>query len=236
MRKLILAVLLAASFTQAAIAANRYKAGANSIACDDKPAMIEFVKAIHADQLDLAVSIADGARRAGASCTVISEGEFVVGQPSGFGLIYIVAGGYYSAMDGFDLAARMPMKGGWKCNEPVGFEKEMGRKSAENIGQRLSLTKTPEYTVLGFFIPDGGRWMMANTLDKIVFRVDGGKPITRISELGHPEIKLDGELTGELKRGINVSVSFVSEEGNTHRFNSSLIGFTRAYDCVQQPF
>lgn len=59
------------------------------IACDDKPAMIEFVKAIRADQTDLAVSIAGRTRSAGASCRVVSECGFVVGMPSGFGLIYL---------------------------------------------------------------------------------------------------------------------------------------------------
>ena len=228
--------MLVAILSLPASAADQYRAGANSIACDDKPEMIEFVKAVRADQTDLAVSIADRARRAGASCTIISDGEVVVGQPSGFGLIYLPERGYYSAMDGFDLATRFPMKGGWVCHEPVGIEKEMGHKGASNPSQHLSLTKTPEYAVLGFFVPDGGRWMMANTIDKVVFSVDGGQSMTRISELGHSEIKLDSELTGALKRGLNVSVSLLSEEGNTHRFRSSLIGFTRAHDCVQQPF
>lgn len=228
-------VMLAAAFVLPATAADQYKAGANAIACNDKPAMIEFVKAIHTDQLDLAVSIADRARRAGADCTVISEGELIVGQPSGFGLIYLPEGGYYSAMDGFDAAARIPMKGGWNCHEPIGVEKEMGRKGAANADQGLTLTKTPAHTVLGLHVSDFS-WMMANTIEKIVLSVDGGKPMTRISDLGHPEIPLDDELTNALKRGMKVSVSIVSEQGNTHRLNAHLIGFTRAYDCVQEPF
>ena len=59
------------------------------IACDDKPAMSEFVKAIRADQTDLAVSIAGRMRSAGASRVVVSECGFVVGTSSGFGLIYM---------------------------------------------------------------------------------------------------------------------------------------------------
>lgn len=236
MHKSILASMVVVVFSLPVNAADRYRAGANVIACNDKPAMIEFVKAIHADQTDLAASIAGRTRSAGASCTVFSEGEFVLGTPTGFGLIYVPDGGYYAAIDGFDPAPHLPMTGGWKCDEPVGLEKEMGRKSATNTSQRLTLTQVRERTILGLFIPDGGRWMMANTLDKIVFEVDGGKAMTRVSELGHPELALDSELASALKRGLNVSISLISEEGNTHRFNSSLVGFTRAYDCVQQPF
>lgn len=60
--------------------------------------------------------------------------------------------------------------------------------------------------------------------------------MTRISPVGHPEIALDSALAGALKSGMNVSVSFLSEEGNTHRFNSHLIGFTRVHHCVEQSF
>ena len=126
------------------------------------------------------------------------------------------------------------MKGGWTCHEPVGVKKEMGRNGAFNADQGLTLTKTQAHTVLGFHVSDF-QWMMANTIGKTVLIVDDGKPMTRISELGHPEIPIDGEMTNALKRGMNVSISIVSEQGNTHRLNAHLIGFTRAYECVQ-PF
>ena len=51
------AVMLVAAFVLPSTAADRYKAGANAIACDDKPAMIEFVKALHTDQWDLAIPL-----------------------------------------------------------------------------------------------------------------------------------------------------------------------------------
>ena len=84
-------------------------------------------------------------------------------------------------MEGFDAVPRLPMKGGWNCNDPVGVEEEMGRKSATSTNPRPGLTQAKERTILGFFIPDGGRWMRANTLD-IVFRADGGKAMTCVSD------------------------------------------------------
>ena len=75
-------------------AAERYRAAANSIACDDKPTMIQFVKAIRADQMDLALAAVNKARNDGASCTIVEENEFVAGMPSGFGLLYLPDGEY----------------------------------------------------------------------------------------------------------------------------------------------
>ena len=43
-------------------------------------------------------------------------------------------------MERIDAVPRLPMKGDWNCNDPVGFEKEIGRKSATSTNQHLDLT------------------------------------------------------------------------------------------------
>ena len=63
--------------------------------------------------------------------------------------------------------------------------------------------------------------------DRAAHSEDNPRP--PISLLGHPEIELNVDLTGALKRGLNVSVSFLSNEGHTHRFNLYLLGFTATH-------
>ncbi len=235
MKHVAATVLTAGLFASVAGAADRYQAKADSIACDYKPAMIEFVKAMIADNENLALQIALQARREGVSCKVFPEDTFVVAQPSGFGLLYIPEGGYYSPEFGFDQATGFPMTGGWRCHEQSSIEKQMGHKSAVNLDQNLTLTRTKEHTVLYFNIPDGGEWSFRNATNEVNLRVDGGEIMTRPALGISPEIELDPELTSALKRGHEVSISIFSEEGSAYKYKSHLIGFSRAYDCIQQP-
>ena len=123
------------------------------------------------------------------------------------------------------------MKGGWTCSGKVagGISRD-----ADNPGERMSLTRNKERIVLGFFFPDGGGWLSANTPDEVDFKVDGGSIMTRPALLGHPEVELDAELASALKRGMEVHISIFSKEGGVQRFTSHLTGFTRAYNCVQR--
>ncbi|MDE0126434.1 MAG: hypothetical protein OXN97_17840 [Bryobacterales bacterium] len=216
-------------------AAERYEAVVNAVACDDKPAMIEFVRALNSGQDSRALSIANRARSSGASCTVVKQGTFVAGAPSGWGLIYLPGGGYYSPMAGFDPAPRLAMRGGWKCNEQSEFEKSQGMRQASNVSQRLILTRSRERFILAFMIPDGGVWLLEHSPREVKFTVDGGGTHTIETQYGNLEAVLTNELTTALKRGLNVWIEIVPDSGRTYSYSASLIGFTAAHACVSLP-
>ena len=236
MRKLMLGAMLAPVCPYLNAATERYRAAANSIACDDKPTMIQFVKAIRADQVDLALAAVNRARSNGVSCTIVEENKFVAGMPSGFGLIYLPDGEYYSAIDGFDLGLRLSMKGGWKCREPTEFDREIGHRQATNRDLDLTLTRIKhslqDTLTLSIFVRPPN-WLSENSPESISLKVDNGKVHT--IEVYHPEVRLSKEIANELKRGMNVSIAIRSEEGNVYRTSAQLIGFTAAYNCVMGP-
>ncbi len=126
-------------------------------------------------------------------------------------------------------AAAPAAQDGWKCLEP---DLEFSISQAENRSQRMMLTRTKGLTVLGFTIQDRD-WQMANEISEVALGIDGAH-YSRPARYGLPEIELDAELAAALRRGLKLSVTIHSSEGNAHHYDSSLIGFTRAHNCVMQ--
>ena len=96
----------------------------------------------------------------------------------------------------------------------------------------MILTRTPGLTVLGFTITEPG-WQAVNDISEVVLNVDG-KHYARPARYGLPEIVLDAELAAALEGGLKVSIAIRSEQDNAHRYDASLIGFTRAHECVAE--
>lgn len=118
-------------------------------------------------------------------------------------------------------------QGDWKCLEP---DLEFSIRQAENSSQRMMLTRTKGLTVLGFTIQDRG-WQTANEPSEVALGIDG-RYYSRPARYGLPEIELDDVLAAALRSGLKLSVTIRSAEGNAHHYDASLIGFTRAHDCV----
>ena len=224
--------------------------------CESRDFMLKFHDAIF-DNDKQAISIAVMAMVAANTCVEVAEGEEVIVLDTEWfgGMLKFrkpgYLGSYYGIHSLFEIGrgranpkakpkpaiaprkvksapskpAKLAMTGGWKCRD--------GQGQAMNTAQSLALTKSslsPGRTVLGLMTPDP--WLSSNTPQNVDFSVNGGPSMLRHTQLGHPEIILDDDLVAELKRGMDVSISIYSEEGGVHRYSASLIGFTRAYNCV----
>ena len=239
----------------------RMKAKLDTYGCESRDFMLKFKDAL-LDGDRQAAYVATVSMGVASDCVEVLEGNQVVSQGVELlaGLLKFrkpgYLGTYYGIRNFFEIDNRPPapvrpsvapkpdppkpappkrskpkpapsptaMTGGWKCLEPG----ELSHR-AENTSQRLTLTRTTMgATILGFAVTGSDVWVAAD------LKVDGEKTIMRTTRLNRPEIDLDPELTDALKRGRSVAISVWPKDGNESRYSASLIGFTRAYNCVMQ--